>query len=190
MLYLFTYVCILGAAEFCSRTSSVESVLGWPSVCLWAWSTVVSICTSRSQLAWATASVKGECFRTCLLLFGLRPSCFGYAFRGAPGAPFIVALPLSFDEETNTPLSDTHVSAATAALRRNCALPPGEAQIDAPSNTRCPSGCRVHAATAALRRNCALTTGEAQSELLPSNTRCSSGCRVQRPPCGQREPYW
>ena len=152
MLYLFTYVCILGAAEFCSRTLSVESVLGRPSVGLWAWSTVVSICTSRLLLAWDTDSVKGECFRTYLLLSCLEPIRFSYAYRGAPGAPFIVALPLGTDEETNTPLSDTHVSAAKAA-RRNCALPTG----DTPSNTRCSSGRRTHAAATARSRTRATT---------------------------------
>ena len=142
---------------------------------------VVSICTSHLLLAWDTASVKGECYRTCSLLSCLGPIRFSYVVRGAPGAPNTVAPPLDADMETNTPLSDTHASAANAA-RRNSSFPVG----DTSSNTRCSSGRRTHDAATARGRTRATTPKEAQCEQTPSNTRCPRLLSPQRPPCGQR----
>jgi hypothetical protein len=88
---------------------------------------------------------------------------------------------LDADMETNTPLSDTHASAANAA-RRNSSFPVG----DTSSNTRCSSGRRTHDAATARGRTRATTPKEAQSEQPPSNTRCPRPSCTQRPPCGQR----
>ena len=153
MLSLIACVSHVGAAEFCSRTSSGNQVFGWVSSTVsLAWLLVVYICTLLLKLAWAYATAKGECSKTYHYLLRLQATATGPFVRGASSAPCIATLPLGFDSKTNTPLSELQLSAAAAVLRRSNALLSGESPI-APQhrNTRCPRGCRFVGGKAALR---------------------------------------